>query len=126
MDPLPAHILVADDEPPIRAFVARVLEGAGYRVTAVEDGGPALVALLAEGADFAALVTDCRMTRVNGPEVLARLRAAGRAVPVILTSGSEQPDSIPGLASDPRTAFLAKPFHPTDLLASLQRLLSAG
>jgi CheY-like chemotaxis protein len=127
MDPLPlAHVLVADDELLIRAFVTRVLEGAGYRVTAVDDGAPALAALLAEGADFAALVTDCRMTHVNGPEVLARLRAAGRSVPVILTSGSEHPDSISGLAGDPRTAFLVKPFQPVDLLASLQRLLTTG
>ena len=122
----PAHILVADDEPLVRALVTRVLEDAGYRVTAVDDGAPALAALLAEDADFAALVTDCRMTRVNGPEVLARLRAAGRSVPVILTSGSESPDSIPELEGDPRTAFLAKPFQPADLLASLRRFLTAG
>lgn len=120
------HIVVADDEPLVRALATTILEAAGYRVTAFDDGAPALAALLADGADFAALVTDCRMTRVSGPEVLARLRAAGSELPVLLSSGSEPPSSIPGLGADPKAAFLAKPFNRAQLVAVIGTLLSSS
>lgn len=121
-----AHILVADDEPLMRELVATMLQTAGYRVTTVEDGAPALAALSADGADFVALVSDCRMTRVHGPEVFQRLRGAGRDLPVVLMSGSEPADSISGLVADPKAAFLGKPFRAAALRDTLKLLLADG
>jgi CheY-like chemotaxis protein len=122
-----AHVLVADDDPFVRAFVTRILESAGYLVTAVDDGTPALEALLSEDGDsFAALASDCRMIRVHGPDVLARLRSAGRDVPILLTSGSDPPSSIPELENDRRAAFLAKPYRPEELLRTVKALIGQG
>ena len=114
-------ILVADDDEGLRAFVAAVLESAGYRAVEAADGPSALSA----SGDVAALILDIEMPLLSGYEVCARVRRArGSAVPIIFLSGSrtEAIDRVAGLmlgADD----FMTKPFAPDELLARLRGLL---
>jgi len=66
---------------------------------------------------------DCEMPGLGGPDVLARARASGCRVPVLLVSGTETAESIPGLEGDPLSAFLPKPLRVADLLDAIARLL---
>ena len=68
-----ARILIAEDEPTFRDLLADILEVAGHAVVAVGDGETALAAL--ERGGFELLLTDQRMPRLGGLELLRRLRA---------------------------------------------------
>ncbi len=84
------RILVADDDPLFRESLTANLEDAGYEVAGYSDGQELLDAVAA-GEDGALLLLDWKMPRVNGIEVLRRLRASGKGIPVIfLTVLSDQ------------------------------------
>ena len=75
-------VLLVDDELDIRANLAPFLERAGFRVTVAEDGEAALREVGALAPDL--IVLDVLMPRLDGREVLRRLRSAGNWKPVIL------------------------------------------
>jgi DNA-binding response OmpR family regulator len=78
-----ARILVVDDEPSFRTFVALVLEIAGHRVMLAADG---LEALEASGL-FDLLVTDLMMPRMMGHELARRMRQRHPTVKVLYLTG---------------------------------------
>ena len=118
---MPAHILVAEDQSDIRELLAMNLRGAGYEVTAVEDGQQALSVQLDSACDL--LILDLMMPRLDGLEVCKALRARGCAAPILmLTAKSTELDRVLGLelgADD----YLTKPFSLAELLARVKALL---
>ena len=72
-------VLVVDDEPMIREILAEWLVEEGYRVQCAADGQEALDLVGAEIPDV--IVTDIRMPRVHGIQLIERLRDAGHATP---------------------------------------------
>jgi two-component system, NtrC family, response regulator AtoC len=77
-----ARILVADDEPGLREFVSEALEDDGHTVVAAADGQEAAQWLAREGFDL--LITDLRMPRMDGLELLRYARAEQPDLEVIL------------------------------------------
>ena len=115
-----AHVLVADDNVDMRGYLARTLAAAGLRVTTVADGEAALAAIAAEVPDL--LVTDVMMPRVDGLELLRRLRAepTTAALPVIVLSARAGEDAMLeglGLGADD---YVYKPFSARELLARVE------
>ena len=78
------RVLVAEDQPEVRALIQRVLERAGYEVMAVHDGHDAVTAGAAPGGNFDVVVTDYDMPGLRGDAVAAALRAAHPALPIVL------------------------------------------
>jgi DNA-binding NtrC family response regulator len=117
------HLLIADDERPVRDLLGLALSAAGHQVTAVESGESALAALCADGAEFHAAVLDGMMGPVTGPQVYAALRSRGNRLPVLFVSGSLTPDTTPGLGTDPAVALLPKPFGLCQLTGAVSVLL---
>ncbi len=115
------HILIAEDEPRISAFVSRGLKAAGYETTVVEDGAVALDIALSGMVDL--LLLDVGLPTLDGLEVLRRLHGQGSTLPVImLTARSATRDMVSGLdagASD----YVAKPFKFDELLARVRSRL---
>src|SRR5947209_15387586 len=74
-----ASVLVVDDEPTIAEVVARYLERAGYATSLATDGARALEAAAALHPDL--VVLDLKLPRMNGLEVIRRLRAGDSARP---------------------------------------------
>jgi len=114
-------VLVVDDEPHIVQLTRMYLEREGYRVHSVGDGEAALTAAGSLHPD--AIVLDIMLPKLDGLEVVRRLRAAEDPVPIImLTARDDDYDKILGLelgADD----YLTKPFNPRELVARVKALL---
>ena len=115
------RILLVEDHLPLAESVAQALRGAGLTVDVLHDGVAAEHALASE--DYALAVLDVGLPRLDGFEVLARVRGRGKTLPVLmLTAGGEVKDRVHGInlgADD----YLAKPFELTELEARVKALL---
>jgi two-component system response regulator ChvI len=120
---LPATIALVDDDRNILASVSIALEAEGFRVKTFTDGNEALRALQTQPVDLAVL--DIKMPRMDGMELLQRLRK-NSAIPVIfLTSKDDEVDEVLGLrmgADD----YIKKPFSQRLLIERIRALLRRG
>jgi len=114
--PVCALVLVVDDEPIIREILAEVLVEEGYRVHCAADGQEALDLVDAEMPDV--IVSDVRMPRVHGLELVERLRNAGHAVPVVFISAHYVGDDVSGVR------FVGKPFDLDHITAAVAACLA--
>ena len=115
------HILIAEDEPRISAFVSRGLEAAGYSTTVVDDGAVALD--LALSGDIDLLLLDVGLPGLDGFEVLRRLHGQGSTLPVImLTARSSTRDMVAALAAGAND-HVAKAFTCDERLARVRSRL---
>lgn len=83
--PSPAHILLVDDNRLGLAARKSVLEELGYRITIATEGQQALDLYMRGKYDL--LVTDYKMPRMDGLELIKRVRGLNAATPIILLSG---------------------------------------
>jgi DNA-binding response OmpR family regulator len=115
------HILIAEDEAPLRQGLIDLLEGEGYRVTAVADGAAALVRFGAERPDLVLL--DVMMPEQSGYDVCRAIRKTDSLTPILmLTAKGEEIDKVIGLelgADD----YVTKPFGLHELRARVAALL---
>jgi DNA-binding response OmpR family regulator len=119
LNPRP-RILVVEDDPDIRRLNAEVLASSGYAVDAAEDGAVAWEALQANHYDL--VVTDYRMPRVTGGELIQKIYAAQIPVPVIVVSGETH-----DLESFCQPAgVLLKPYGFHELLEIVKEVLGVG
>jgi two-component system cell cycle sensor histidine kinase/response regulator CckA len=121
-------ILLVDDEAPVRRLAERALLAAGWSVVAVAGGEEAVRALDAAPGAWAALVTDIAMPGMDGVQVAraVRARTGQPGLPVLMMSGYAEAALRQSLAGEIRVAFLAKPYAPGELAASLASLLEAA
>jgi CheY-like chemotaxis protein len=113
------QILVVDDDLLTRTTLTIILEEAGYTVLTASDGTEALDMIDAQLPDL--LISDIRLPRLNGIQLLARLRSFKQtyALPVLLTSASTRPT----LKNIDRCIFLEKPIGIDLLLRTVGELL---
>lgn len=118
-----AHVLVVDDEAEIRDMLDEYLSGQGLRVS-LADGGEAMrAALAAAGPPVDLVVLDLRMPGEDGLSLARGLRAGGAEVGIVmLTASGGTVDRIVGLEVG-ADAYLAKPFDPRELLATIRSVL---
>ena len=114
-------IVLAEDDPAVRAAVQRVLELEGYTVLAVNDGTAALDAIISKPPHAAVL--DVMMPFADGLTVCRELRHRGNRTPILLlTARHEVGDRVAGLDAG-ADDYLAKPFAVDELLARVRALL---
>ena len=116
-----ATIALVDDDKNILASVSMLLEQEGYQVRSFSDPAAALTALTATPPDLAIL--DIKMPRMDGLELLRRLRQANENLPVIfLTSKDEEIDELMGLNAG-ADDYVRKPFSQRLLLERVRAVL---
>jgi CheY-like chemotaxis protein len=103
-----ATILVCDDEELIRWSLAEQLQSEGYRVLEAVDGVDCLEKIRAHAPDL--VITDMKMPRMDGMEVLRRLREEDRELPVIVLTAMGAADLVVEATQLGARAYLAKPF----------------
>jgi len=111
------RILVVDDEAPVRTVVAHILSRAGHTVDQAGDGMEALEQAAYERWDL--IISDVTMPRLDGPSLIAQLRAHGIATPVVLMTGRVDSDGLTYAQGSDSISVLAKPFDRTTLLATI-------
>jgi len=113
--------LVVEDDPDLQGQIRDCLEQGGFVVDASADGREGEYMALEYPLDFA--VIDLGMPVVSGMEIIRRVRAAGRAYPIlILTARDGWQAKVEGLEAG-ADDYLVKPFHREELLARTRALL---
>jgi DNA-binding NtrC family response regulator len=115
-------ILVVDDEAIIRDFLKEVLED--FHVTVVGDGDEAIAAM--SKSQFDLVITDLRMPKVSGEEVVRDAKARYPQMPVIVISGYSSLYTVSQSVSNGACAVLSKPFSIKELLQTVNNALSGA
>lgn len=118
------RVLVADDDPSIRAICERTLTRMGIQVTLAEDGEQAVRAFRA--TRFDAVVTDIDMPRLDGLELLRAIRAHDDQIPVLIVTGNPSLDTAIQALDRGALRYIRKPFDPSTLDAAVTEGLSYG
>src|ERR1700760_961635 len=119
-NPMKQTIALVDDDRNILTSVQMTLEQEGFTVRTYTDGESALQALLAKPASLAVL--DIKMPRMDGMELLQKLRARSAMPVIFLTSKDDELDELMGLrlgADD----YITKPFSQRLLIERIRALL---
>jgi heavy metal response regulator len=115
------RILVVEDEKKVASFIRKGLTEEYYAVDCAYDGEEALYMLQTEEYDL--VVLDVMLPKLDGFEVIRRIREHGRNVPVLmLTAKDSKEDIVRGLDSG-SDDYLTKPFAFAELLARVRALL---
>jgi len=124
-----ARVFVIDDDQIVRRLAGAILERGGHEVVSLEDGQAALNALEHSTPDI--IVTDLMMPRMDGFELLRRLRADARwsELPVIVLTARVTAGDLKQAGQVGVSYFLTKPFTSAQLLNAVTATLqnpSAG
>lgn len=114
------RIVLVDDDIELCAMLAEYLATEGFETDTVHDGEAGVKAALS--GDYAAVVLDIMMPRLNGIDALRRIRQSSRIPVVMLTAKGDDIDRIVGLelgADD----YVPKPCSPRELVARLRAIL---
>jgi two-component system, OmpR family, response regulator len=113
-------ILLVEDDRRASEYLAKGLRELGHAVEQAFDGESGLQA--AETASYDVLVLDRMLPRLDGLEIVKRLRSAGSSVPILILSALDEVDErIQGLRAG-GDDYLAKPYHLEELAARLDAL----
>lgn len=118
-----ARIVIAEDAPHMMRLLEMTLRKAGHTWTACTNGDAALAAVQTEKPDAAIL--DIIMPGMDGLAVLSALKRAPETagIPVIMLTARGQTLTRQQAEESGAAAFLTKPFSPTELLATIEKLI---
>jgi two-component system OmpR family response regulator len=119
-DHLAMKILVIEDEPRLQRNLAKALREEGYAVDTAGDGADGL--FKAETYDYDLIVLDVMLPRLDGWELLARLRKKKSTPVLMLTARDVHADRVRGLDTG-ADDYLVKPFDLAELLARIRALI---
>jgi len=119
------HVLVIDDEAPVRLLLQKILESAGYRVTTVADGTSALKAAHEDPPDLA--ICDLLMPGLDGLTLCTMFkRSRTFKAPILVLSGHVSEKDAAAALRAGADAFIPKPVEREKLLAAVAEWLAPG
>ncbi len=119
------RVLVVEDNPLNAEMISEMLAGLGYETTLCGDGEEALVVYGTSGSDFAAVLLDLNIPKLNGRKVLSRVLAMDPAACVLMVTGSAAQDVDAEMMQLGACGVLHKPFKMDDLADALRTALAA-
>ena len=118
------RLLIAEDEPDLAEVLCAFFEKNRFSVDTVNDGFSAYE--YASSGEYDAIVLDVMMPKMNGVDVLRRLREDGIKTPVMmLTAKAQKDDRITGFNAG-ADDYLPKPFEPDELICRVRAMLRRG
>lgn len=120
-----ARVLIADDDPLLRALLQHRLATDGYDVIALEHGGEVLSSVVEHKPDL--IVLDAMMPVIDGFEILRRLKSqpSPDPTPVIMLTALKRDSDIVSALELGAAEYLVKPFIPGELSQRIRRLLAS-
>lgn len=117
-------VLVVDDEPVVRQVARAMLERAGLAAEAASSGDEALAILSRDPGRFACVLLDLTMPGLAGEQTLEGIRALRPELPVVLSSGFDEADTLRRFADHSPAAFLQKPYTYDSLIQVLRQAIA--
>ena len=117
-------LLVVDDEPAVRTFLANALRTRGYDHVLAEDGERGLALFLKFRDEISLVITDVAMPLMSGPRMVEEIRKLDSAVPIMFITGYS-----PGFVIPPEMqtcASLKKPFTTAAFFGLVEHCLKGG
>lgn len=116
-------VLIVDDSSSLRCVVSQLLTEAGYHTLQAEDAAEALSLL--DGKKVHLILCDLYMPHINGLELIRQIkqRPAYKFTPVIILSTEKSEDKKLEAYEIGAKAWVIKPFHPTQLLNAVAKLV---
>lgn len=116
-------VLVVDDSATIRLQVSAALEQAGFEVVEAADG-VAGVDAIERDAEIAAVICDVNMPRMNGIEMVEKVKSAPRnaALPMIMLTTEGQASLMRRAKDAGALGWIVKPFNPPQLVAVMKKI----
>jgi CheY-like chemotaxis protein len=114
-------VLLVDDEPLVRSVGQRLLESLGYDVVVAKDGAEGVRRFSELHERLVAVLCDLVMPVLSGGDASAEMRRIDPTVPILMCSGFPRDERAGDVGPNP-PAFLAKPFHLTELASALSRV----
>jgi two-component system cell cycle sensor histidine kinase/response regulator CckA len=118
-------ILLAEDEPAVRALTARALTNVGYRVLEASSGQEAIAMAEKHAGRIDLLITDVVMPGMNGSDLAGRMRGVRPGIRILYTSGYSDTFALQTARRDDDASFLQKPFTLPQVRAAVRSLLEA-
>jgi two-component system, OmpR family, KDP operon response regulator KdpE len=117
-----SRVLIVDDEPGMRGLLSTILKTQGYLVSEATNGEAALAAAFAPNS-IDVMLLDLTLPAVDGLTIIARLRASGSALPIVVLSNRD--DELAKVTALDLGAddYITKPFGVPELLARLRAAL---
>ena len=117
-----SKILIVDDEEDIRAEISEYLQLKGYSTCEAHDGIEAQVVYGIEHPSM--LLTDLKMPRCDGHELICKIRELDTQLPIIVMTGHYLPEELEKVRSVGATETMKKPINVKELLNSVKQHLS--
>ena len=114
-------ILLVDDESAITANLAPFLERAGFNINIANDGDQALQAVVSLRPNL--IILDVLMPKMNGRQVLRKLRSTGNWTPIILLTQVGEATERAMALEEGADDYINKPFDPRELVARIRSVL---
>jgi CheY-like chemotaxis protein/anti-sigma regulatory factor (Ser/Thr protein kinase) len=118
-----SKILVVEDDRTTRYLIGRILKNEGLSVTVASDGQRALERLKRDTFDLVLL--DIWMPRMNGLELMARLRELGKILKIVVLTSDDTPQTLLKAVQEQAYLYVTKPVDPKQLIQMVQVALAA-
>jgi PAS domain S-box-containing protein len=118
-------ILIAEDDEQVRIVVSKMLQQAGYRLIVAKDGLEALDLFERHEADIELILMDLVMPKLNGKDVLLKIRETNTTVPFLFSSGYFDGGEESDLFNDYDAELLQKPYVRNTLLETVRRMIDS-
>jgi len=118
------RLLIVDDDQAMRTALYESLSSCGYEVDTAENGADALVKF--KGGQFAVVVTDMRMPKMSGMDVLRGVKRISPQTPVILITAYGTVNTAVEAMKEGAAEFIMKPFSLDDLEFAVKNVLAAS
>src|SRR6185295_9093309 len=118
------HILIVEDSADVRFIVREILRRKGYDTAEAENGIQALE-LLENNSRFDLIISDVRMAKMGGLQLLSELKDRFPGIPTIMLSVHTVPEWIDEAKQKGAVSYLSKPFTPDQLLFAVEQHLAS-
>ncbi|MCX6893769.1 MAG: response regulator, partial [Verrucomicrobia bacterium] len=119
-------VLLAEDDRSVRAVTAKMLANMGFKVIQAVDGAEAVELFAKHKDEIRWVLSDVRMPRMDGWEVLATVRKLCPGVPVVLATGYDPAVMDADHHPDQPQVVLSKPYGVAELQKAIQKVIAEG